>query len=163
MDPAHARYISKTAETLAVAGRVRVVRNNVFDFLNICTSRFHIVFADPPYDLPGLELLPEKILQAGILGPKADTPTTDATKPAAGAIEPAAGAIEPAAGAIEPAAGAIEPAAGANCEGLVVLEHPGRFSFTNTPGFLKTRKYGHVHFSFFALSKTLPTFALPTK
>jgi 16S rRNA (guanine966-N2)-methyltransferase len=170
MDPAHARYISKTAETLAVAGRVRVVRNNVFDFLNICTSRFHIVFADPPYDLPGLELLPEKILQAGILGPKADTPTTDAIKPAAGAIEPAAGAIESAAGAIESAAGAIEssagaiePAAGANCEGLVVLEHPGRFSFTNTPGFLKTRKYGHVHFSFFALSKTLPTFALPTK
>ena len=142
MDPAHARYISKTADTLAVAGRVRVVRNNVFDFLNICTSRFHIVFADPPYDLPGLELLPEKILQACILGPKADTPTTDATNPAAGAIE---------------------PAAGANCEGLVVLEHPGRFSFADTHGFLRTRKCGRVHFSFFALSKTLPTFALPTK
>lgn len=116
MDPAHARYISKTAEALGVADRVRVVRNNVFDFLNICTSRFHVVFADPPYDLPGLELLPEKIMQAGILE-----------------------------------------------EGLIVLEHPGQFSFTNTPGFQKTRKYGHVHFSFFALSKTLPTFALPNK
>ena len=52
MDPAHARYISKTAEALGVADRVRVVRNNVFDFLNICTSRFHVVFADPRTTCP---------------------------------------------------------------------------------------------------------------
>ncbi|NLA16369.1 MAG: 16S rRNA (guanine(966)-N(2))-methyltransferase RsmD [Bacteroidales bacterium] len=142
MDPAYARFISKTAESFGVADRVRVVRNNVFDFLNICTSRFHIVFADPPYDLPGLELLPQKIMQADILGPAADTPATDA---------------------IEPTAGAIEATAGANNEGLIVLEHPAAYSFSNTPSFQKTRKYGHVHFSFFAVSKTLPTFALPNK
>ncbi|HIS22506.1 MAG TPA: 16S rRNA (guanine(966)-N(2))-methyltransferase RsmD, partial [Candidatus Cryptobacteroides intestinipullorum] len=30
------------------------------------------------------------------------------------------------------------------------LEHPGTFSFRDMPYFVKERKYGNVHFSFFA-------------
>jgi len=46
---------------------------------------------------------------------------------------------------------------------LLVVEHPGQYTFDHIPGFEKTKKYGQVHFSFFAVSKTLPTFALPNK
>lgn len=34
-------------------------------------------------------------------------------------------------------------------DGLFVLEHPAAYSFDNEPGFVKERKYGNVHFSFF--------------
>ncbi|MFY9116614.1 MAG: RsmD family RNA methyltransferase [Bacteroidales bacterium] len=117
MNPAHTRFIDATAKAFGVSSHLRVVRNNVFDFLKICTQKFHFVFADPPYDLPGLEDLPSKILQADILEEN----------------------------------------------GLLVVEHPAAYTFVRIPGFQKTKKYGHVHFSFFAVSKTLPTFALPNK
>lgn len=34
--------------------------------------------------------------------------------------------------------------------GYFILEHPGTFSFRDMPYFVKERKYGNVHFSFFA-------------
>ncbi len=34
-------------------------------------------------------------------------------------------------------------------EGKLIIEHPGSKSFMATPGFVKERKYGKVHFSFF--------------
>ncbi len=34
-------------------------------------------------------------------------------------------------------------------EGYFILEHPAEFRFTDHPRFLKERKYGNVHFSFF--------------
>ncbi len=67
MNPANAAFIKKTAASLGLASTVQVVHHNVFDFLGICTKKFDLVFADPPYALEGLETLPEKILGAGIL------------------------------------------------------------------------------------------------
>ena len=115
MNPDYARFIKDTVSALHLSSQVQVLRNNVFDFLNICTRKYNLVFADPPYDLPGLKNLPEKIFNAGIL----------------------------------------------EDDGMVVLEHPDAFSFAGSAHFMKEKKYGNVHFSFFAVSKTLPTFALP--
>ena len=36
----------------------------------LCREKFDIVFADPPYALEGLETLPDKVLEAGILHPE---------------------------------------------------------------------------------------------
>lgn len=36
-----------------------------------------------------------------------------------------------------------------NEEGILVLEHGKEHQFENHPAFLKTKKFGHVHFSFF--------------
>lgn len=33
--------------------------------------------------------------------------------------------------------------------GILVIEHPGNIDFTAIPGFIETRHYGKVHFSFF--------------
>ncbi|MEJ1729959.1 RsmD family RNA methyltransferase, partial [Escherichia coli] len=115
MNPAHARFIRDTVAALDVASRIRVVRHNVFDFLKICTRKYNIIFADPPYDLPDLGSIPQKIMNAGILEE----------------------------------------------DGLLILEHPSGFSFSGLQYFMKEKKYGNVHFSFFAYSKTIPTFALP--
>jgi 16S rRNA (guanine966-N2)-methyltransferase len=115
MNPAHTRFIRDTVANLGLGSKIQVVRHNVFDFLKICSRKYDLVFADPPYDITGLESMPAKILDAGIL-------TED---------------------------------------GILILEHSAQYSFTEAPFFMKEKKYGNVHFSFFAVSKTFPTFALP--
>lgn len=64
----NASFIRREALRLGL-GNITVVRDNVFDFLGVCRESFDIVFADPPYALEGLELLPGKVLDAGILNP----------------------------------------------------------------------------------------------
>ena len=104
MNPVNATFIKKTAAGLGLSDTIQVVHHNVFDFLGICTKRFDLVFADPPYALEGLDALPAKILGAGIL--KED--------------------------------------------GRLILEHPAAYHFDGTPGFLREKHYGNVHFSWFA-------------
>lgn len=70
MAPANASFISSTAKQLGIAGKLTVVRHNVFDFIPLCTERFDLVFADPPYALEGLESLPDLVLNSGILHPE---------------------------------------------------------------------------------------------
>lgn len=64
----NASFIKREAARLGL-DNVTMVRDNVFDFLPICTEKFDIVFADPPYALEGLETLPDKVLSQGILHP----------------------------------------------------------------------------------------------
>ncbi|MBO4570998.1 MAG: RsmD family RNA methyltransferase [Bacteroidales bacterium] len=45
------------------------------------------------------------------------------------------------------AAGILKPGA------LMILEHPGTFGFKTHPCFVKERKYGNVHFSYFRAEK----------
>ena len=44
-----------------------MVRDNVFDFLTVCREKFDIIFADPPYALEGLAILPDLIFDRGVL------------------------------------------------------------------------------------------------
>ena len=64
----NASFIKREAARLGL-GNVTMVRGNVFDFLPICTEKFDIVFADPPYALDGLATLPDKVLSRDILHP----------------------------------------------------------------------------------------------
>ena len=102
MNPANASFIKSAVSDLGI-GNIRVIRHNVFDFLDICTKKYDIVFADPPYALDGLDTLPDKVLNGKIVHPG----------------------------------------------GYFILEHPGTFSFTAHKNFVKEKKYGNVHFTFF--------------
>ena len=102
MNPANAQCIKRTASSLKIEG-IQIVHHNVFDFLGICTKKFDLIFADPPYAIDGLERLPEKIFSSDIL----------------------------------------------NENGYLILEHPGTYNFKDDPRFVKERKYGNVHFSYF--------------
>jgi 16S rRNA (guanine(966)-N(2))-methyltransferase RsmD len=64
----NASFIKKEAERLGL-DNVTMVRDNVFDFLNVCHEKFDIIFADPPYALEGLETIPDKVLDRDILHP----------------------------------------------------------------------------------------------
>ncbi len=102
MNPSNARFISQTARSLGIRN-MRVVKHNVFDFLEICTKKFNLIFADPPYALDGFDTIPNKVLDADIL----------------------------------------------EDGGLFILEHSAANNFEQHPLFVKERKYGNVHFSFF--------------
>ncbi len=103
MNPVNAAFISKTASKLGLSGTVQVVRHNVFDFLPLCTKRFDIVFADPPYALEGLDTIPDRVLSRGLV----------------------------------------------HDGGYLILEHPAEYNFAAHPSFVKEKKYGNVHFSWF--------------
>lgn len=103
MAPANASFIRSQVRHLGVSDCVKVVRHNVFDFLEICTVKFDIIFADPPYALDGLDTLPDAVLGKGLL----------------------------------------------HQGGYFILEHPDTYCFADRHGFVKEKKYGNVHFSFF--------------
>lgn len=66
----NASFIKSEAARLGMKN-ITVVRDNVFDFLDICHERFDIVFADPPYSLEGLDGIPDKVLGKEIMQPGA--------------------------------------------------------------------------------------------
>ena len=104
MNPLHAKFIKQVVQAYKVKG-MQVVRHNAFDFIEICTKKFDIIFADPPYAIEGLDTIPDKIFEKQLLNP----------------------------------------------QGYLILEHPGTYNFEDHKYFVKERKYGNVHFSFFEL------------
>ena len=101
--PTHFRFIRDTCRALQME-QVSVIRADAYKYLRRPVQSFDIIFADPPYNHPGLTELPDLVFQTQIL----------------------------------------------NKEGVFILEHPGNYSFTAHPHFIRQRKYGGVNFSFFA-------------
>lgn len=56
-------FIKKTATEFQV-GNLMTVRNDVFIFLGRSQMKFDLVFADPPYDLYKLDLIPDLVLKS---------------------------------------------------------------------------------------------------
>lgn len=98
---------------------MQVIRYNVFDFLKICTKSFDIVFADPPYSIEGLDTIPDRVF--GLL-PSMEENSADEKNITRNLV---------------------------NDGGYLILEHPADYSFENHTFFVKEKKYGNVHFSFF--------------
>ena len=65
----NASFIKRESTRLGL-DNVTMVRDNVFDFLDICHEKFDLIFADPPYSLEGLETIPDKVLSKDILFPE---------------------------------------------------------------------------------------------
>ena len=61
-------FIRKVAETLGDEN-LRVVRGDVWKFIATARTAYDIVCADPPYDLPDFDLIPERVRQSALLKP----------------------------------------------------------------------------------------------
>ncbi len=68
MNPLHQRFIAATAKELGF-GQVQSVKTNVFVYLKSMAGAeaFDIVFADPPYDMDGVETLPGLVFEGGFV------------------------------------------------------------------------------------------------
>lgn len=60
------RFISETADNLGL-NTLRTVRTNAFTYLKQSGQQFDIIFADPPYDMEGVELIPEVVFERKML------------------------------------------------------------------------------------------------
>ncbi len=65
---AHHAFIKKTAQELRF-NQMRCFKQNAFSFLASCKSTYDIIFADPPYDLEGVEKIHETVLARQLLKP----------------------------------------------------------------------------------------------
>jgi 16S rRNA (guanine(966)-N(2))-methyltransferase RsmD len=59
-------FINKTALSMN-AENMEAVREDVFQFLRHPFGNYDLVYADPPYDMDGIDLLPDLVLGGGIL------------------------------------------------------------------------------------------------
>ncbi len=132
MNPLHTRFIKQCSQSFKIKG-MQVIRHNVFDFIKICTKQFDLIFADPPYDLEGLDTLPDRIfgLTANTLAGEEKNFTEKEKNISDEKI-------------FEENSKCL-----VKNGGYFILEHPKSYSFENHPFFLKEKKYGNVHFSFF--------------
>ncbi len=61
-------FINKV-KTMLADDNLTVVKGDVFKFLDSCTRRFDLIFADPPYDLPRFADVPRLVLDSPVMGP----------------------------------------------------------------------------------------------
>ena len=61
-------FIRKTAEKLQF-DTISVIRGDAFSFVERSRQKFNIIFADPPYDLKGLERIVEHVFENQLLRP----------------------------------------------------------------------------------------------
>ena len=61
-------FIRKVKEQLKDENLV-TVKGDVFKFIDSCTRRFDLIFADPPYDLPRFADVPRLVLDSPVMGP----------------------------------------------------------------------------------------------
>ncbi len=64
--PIHAKFIKKVCDQLEVEN-LRLHTMDVFRFLDSNREKFDLIFADPPYDLPTLEKIPQLIIEKDLL------------------------------------------------------------------------------------------------
>ena len=64
-------FVKQVAQTLGVEAQVHTVKADVLRFIAACREPFDYVFADPPFDMPGIESLPDQVLESSVLRPGA--------------------------------------------------------------------------------------------
>ena len=66
INPRCVGFIRDTAREIGFES-VKTIKSSAFGFLNTCRQKFDIIFADPPYDIEGLDVLVTKIFEKGLI------------------------------------------------------------------------------------------------
>ena len=67
LNPVHQGFIRKTIDELGYRNQVQSLKQNAFVFLKGCNQQFDLIFADPPYDMEGIETLIDIIFEKELL------------------------------------------------------------------------------------------------
>ena len=62
----YAGFIHQTVSRLGIS-QIQVIRADALKFIRNASERFDIIFADPPYDMQGIEILPDEVFKSGLL------------------------------------------------------------------------------------------------
>lgn len=66
--PIQARFIKSVAEKLGDSN-LHIIKGDVFRFIDECQKEYDFIFADPPYDHPRFDEIPELILSSRMIKP----------------------------------------------------------------------------------------------
>ncbi len=66
INPLCIKFMSETAARLGF-DKMKAVRSSSIGFLNHCTDKFDLIFADPPYDLEGIEEIISLVFDKSLL------------------------------------------------------------------------------------------------
>ena len=66
LDRDHHRFIKECIAKLGENNCI-AIRGDVFKFIKTCKQQFDFIFADPPYALPQVPLIPNLVFESGIL------------------------------------------------------------------------------------------------
>ena len=61
-------FLKNTAEQFGLK-QVKALKMDVFKFIDTTTDKYDIIFAGPPYPLPQLKTIPDRIFEKGLLNP----------------------------------------------------------------------------------------------
>jgi len=61
----HSAFIERISKE--INANIKIVHKDVFKYLKYCEEKFDIIFADPPFDMKGIETLPKIISEKGML------------------------------------------------------------------------------------------------
>lgn len=62
----HAAFIQSMAKDMKF-DQLHVIKTNAFIFLRSCSRKYDIIFADPPYEMEGVDTLPDLIMGKNLL------------------------------------------------------------------------------------------------
>ncbi len=65
--PGCVAFVKRTAQTLAIEEHIQIVRSDVFRFIRSKPAPFDYIFAGPPYPLPNIPEIPDRIIENGLL------------------------------------------------------------------------------------------------
>jgi len=68
-DPVSVTFIQKTAKELGIAGKLHIIKGDVFKFLKQSTGQYDFIFAGPPYALQNIDELPLLVFEKNMLLP----------------------------------------------------------------------------------------------
>ena len=60
-------FVHRTLQDFGISDEVKVVKSDVFKFIEHCQESYDYIFAGPPYPLPTLDSVPEVIFSKNIL------------------------------------------------------------------------------------------------
>lgn len=62
-------FVKKTANELNIEDKIRIIRSDAFKFMAATTDQYDYIFAGPPYGLPTIDIIPDKIFEHKLLKP----------------------------------------------------------------------------------------------
>lgn len=60
-------FVKKTAQILGIEDCIQIVRSDVFQFIDRASGQYDYIFAGPPYALPLLDSIPDRIFSKNLL------------------------------------------------------------------------------------------------
>lgn len=65
----HLKFISSVIKELGLK-KIHTIKGNAFQFIKACSYKYDIVFADPPYELDGIDTIPNLVFEKELLKPE---------------------------------------------------------------------------------------------